>query len=144
MKGTFTPTADAGLLSIAPHFYAASLGKFDNKSPRTYVKDSSEDQSIDKATKAKITRAEAAQQNGFENIGLFAAAVVIGNVAKLDNQTLNTLSAAYLASRIVYNFAYINGTTDAIATLRSVSYLVGVGCIWTSFIKAGNLLVNKL
>ncbi|QIW97491.1 hypothetical protein AMS68_003009 [Peltaster fructicola] len=104
----------AWVLSIAPHFYAASLGKFDNKNPRTYTKESSGDQSIDKATKATIIRAEGAQQNGFENIGLFAAAVVIGNVAKLENSTLNTLSAGYLASRVAYNLLYINGTTDAL------------------------------
>jgi uncharacterized MAPEG superfamily protein len=65
------------------------------------------------ATKATIVRAEGAQQNGFENIGLFAAAVVIGNVAKLDNWTLNALSAAYLASRVAYNALYITGTTEA-------------------------------
>jgi uncharacterized MAPEG superfamily protein len=102
----------AWILSIAPHFYAASLGKFDNKNPRTYTRDTEGDQSIDKATKAKIVRAEGAQQNGFENLGLFAAAVVIGNVAKLPNETLNTLSAAYLASRVAYNALYVGGTTD--------------------------------
>jgi uncharacterized MAPEG superfamily protein len=88
------------------------LGKFDNKNPRTYTRDTGGDQSIDKATKQTIIRAEGAQLNGFENIGLFAAGVVIGNVAKLDNSTLNTLSAAYLASRAVYNVLYIGGTTD--------------------------------
>lgn len=38
----------AWILSIAPHFYAASLGKFDNKNPRTYTRDTEGDQSIDK------------------------------------------------------------------------------------------------
>lgn len=123
----------AWLLSIAPHFYAASLGKFDNKNPRTYTREADSDQSISKgklqpicmtlrshlkadtafvATKATIVRAEGAQQNGFENIGLFAAAVVIGNVAKLDNYTLNALAGSYLASRVAYNLLYINSTTD--------------------------------
>ncbi|KAL6711898.1 hypothetical protein ACN47E_002941 [Coniothyrium glycines] len=134
----------AWVLSIVPHFYAASLGKFDNKNPRTYTQDTKSDQSIDKATKAKIIRAEGAQQNGFENLGLFAAAVVIGNVAKLPNSTLNTLSAAYLASRVVYNGLYIAGTTDLLSTLRSVSFLTGVGIIFTFFIQSGNVLRNKL
>lgn len=65
------------------------------------------------ATKQTIIRAEGAQQNGFENMGLFASAVVIGNVAKLDNWTLNALSGAYLASRVAYNLLYINGRSDA-------------------------------
>lgn len=38
----------AWVLSIAPHFYAVSLGKFDNKNPRTYTRDTDSDQSIDK------------------------------------------------------------------------------------------------
>ncbi|KAF2771855.1 hypothetical protein EJ03DRAFT_288732 [Teratosphaeria nubilosa] len=134
----------AWVLSIAPHFYAASLGRFDNKNPRTYTRDTEGDQSIDKATKATIIRAEGAQQNGFENLGLFAAAVVIGNVAKLDNWTLNALSAGYLASRAVYNLCYINNTTDAVANARSVSFLAGIGIIWTFFIKSGNVLKNQL
>ncbi|KAJ4336776.1 hypothetical protein N0V87_005169 [Didymella glomerata] len=134
----------AWILSIAPHFYAASLGKFDNKNPRTYTRDTEGDQSIDKATKAKIVRAEGAQQNGFENLGLFAAAVVIGNVAKLPNETLNTLSVAYLASRVAYNALYVGGTTDMLSNLRSVSFLTGVGIIFTFFIKSGNVLRNQL
>ncbi|KAJ4381877.1 hypothetical protein N0V86_003245 [Didymella sp. IMI 355093] len=134
----------AWLLSAVPHFYAVSLGKFDNKNPRTYTRDTEGDQSIDKATKAKIVRAEGAQQNGFENLGLFAAAVVIGNVAKLPNETLNTLSAAYLATRVAYNALYIGGTTEMLARLRSVSFVTGIGIIFTFFIKSGNVLRNQL
>ncbi|KAK4610362.1 hypothetical protein CLAFUW4_13776 [Fulvia fulva] len=131
-------------ISIAPHFYAASLGKFDNKQPRTYTKDTESNQSIDKATKGTIIRAEGAQQNGFENTGLFAAAVVIGNVAKLDNGTLNALAGSYLASRVAYNLCYINGTTEALATGRSVSFLAGIGIVFTLFIKSGNVLYGQL
>ncbi|KAF2150194.1 hypothetical protein K461DRAFT_300643 [Myriangium duriaei CBS 260.36] len=134
----------AWVLSIAPHFYAASLGRFDNKNPRTYTRETEGDQSIDKATKGKILRAESAQMNGFENVGLFASAVVIGNVAKLDNWTLNVLSGSYLATRAIYNLLYIRGTTDALASARSVAFVSGVGIIMTFFIKSGNLLKNQL
>jgi uncharacterized MAPEG superfamily protein len=105
----------AWVLSIAPHFYAASLGgkKFDNKQPRTYTSSLSSDQTVDKATKDKIIRAEGAQQNGFENLGLFAAAVLAGNFAKLDHETLNWLSMGYLGSRIAYNLLYVNNTSEA-------------------------------
>jgi uncharacterized MAPEG superfamily protein len=68
---------------------------------------------FDIATKEKIIRAEGAQQNGFENVGLFAAAVVAGNIAKLDNTTLNYLSGGYLASRVLYNFVYINNQSES-------------------------------
>ncbi|KAL1306396.1 hypothetical protein AAFC00_005103 [Neodothiora populina] len=134
----------AWVLSIIPHFYAASLGKFDNKYPRGYIKAVEADQAVDKATKGKILRAEAAQQNGFENVGLFAAAVVAGNIAKLDNWTLNALAGGYLASRVAYNLIYITNETDAMANARTMAFLSGVGMIFTLFIKSGNALVNHL
>lgn len=70
------------------------------------------DQTIDAATKAKITRAAGAQANGFENLPLFAAAVVAGNAARLDVGTLNGLCVGYLVSRVAYNLIYINQTTN--------------------------------
>jgi hypothetical protein len=108
---------------------------FDNRSPRTIHECIKSDQTLDKgmaslthlqsqiirhvkltletATKERITRAEGAQQNGFENIGLFAAAVVAGNIAKLDNRTLNMLSGTYVASRLLYNYIYLTNDTES-------------------------------
>ena len=39
------------------------------------------------ALKGRLVRTEAAMQNHFDNMGLFAAAVVAGNVAKLSPTT---------------------------------------------------------
>jgi hypothetical protein len=39
---------------------------------------------------------------------------------------------------------YIYGTTDMLSNVRSMSFLVGVGIIWTFFIKSGNVLKNQL
>lgn len=71
----------AWTLSLAPHLYAASLGgkAFDNRIPRAYASSLKDNQTLDATTKRRIARAEGAQQNGFENVGLFAAAVVAGN-----------------------------------------------------------------
>jgi uncharacterized MAPEG superfamily protein len=75
--------------------------------------------------------------NGFENLPFFASAVVCANLAKLDTGTINNHVALYLASRIVYNFLYIN-TSDLNKSLtRSVAYLTGIGAIFSIFIKAG-------
>jgi uncharacterized MAPEG superfamily protein len=147
---SFYAVPAAWVLSIVPHLYAISVhdsnskaGKFDNTQPRSLTKKIESDQTLDKATKDHIIRAEGAQQNGFENIGLFAAAVVAGNIAGLPFRTLNLLSGGYLASRIVYNLVYINNTTPAVAASRSGVYLSGVGIIMTLFIMSGNAL-NKL
>ena len=87
-----------------------------------------------------ILRAESAQANGFENISLFAAAVVAGNMARLSTSYLNGLSIAYVVSRAVYNVLYITNTSAGMAQARSAVFFAGVGCIMGLFIGAGNRL----
>ncbi|KAL2066318.1 hypothetical protein VTL71DRAFT_2389 [Oculimacula yallundae] len=141
---SFYTVPAAWVIAFLPHPYAVSLSKkFSNVSPRTYVGDLQKDQTIDQATKDRIIRAEGAQTNGFENLGLFAAAVVAGNLAGLPAATLNTLSGGYLALRILYNYIYITNTSESAANLRSVVFVTGVGFIWTLFIKSGNALRER-
>lgn len=136
----------AWALCLAPHVYAtqlyqhASSRQFDNCTPRSLIKIVTDNQTIDSATKDRIIRAESAQQNGFENVGLFAAAVVAGNMARLDNTWLNGLSVGYVISRVVYNLLYINNTTARLATTRTGVFISGIGMIWVLFILAGNEL----
>jgi len=98
----------------------------------------SENQGIDSTTKGRIIRAESAQQNGFENVGLFATAVVAGNMARLDSTSLNILSVGYVLSRIVYSYIYIHNTTAGLAMTRTLVFISGVAMIWSLFILAGN------
>ncbi|KAL9076179.1 MAG: hypothetical protein Q9161_001226 [Pseudevernia consocians] len=136
----------AWILSLLPHLYAvktyetASSKKFDNTQPRSLIGTVAADQSLSKATKDTIIRAEGAQQNGFENLGIFAAGVVAGNVAALDPAYLNALSMAYIASRVAYNLVYINNTTLAVANVRSVVYISSSVLIFTMFLSAGNAM----
>ena len=138
----------AWLISLAPHIYATTLhdarsspsNKFDNSSPRKLIPSLSSNQSLDTATKETIIRAEAAQQNGFENLGLFAAAVVAANVAKVDAWWVNVLSLGYLGSRAAYNVLYVRGAGGA----RTVVFLGGVGVVFTLFIQAGNKVRNAV
>ena len=87
-----------------------------------------------------ILRAESAQANGFENISLFATAVVAGNMAHLSTSYLNGLSIAYVVSRAVYNVLYITNTSTGMAQARSAVFFAGVGCMMGLFIGAGNKL----
>jgi uncharacterized MAPEG superfamily protein len=138
------------LLSILPHSYAIMLysrsahKRFDNRHPRSLTSKLEGDQTIDKRTKERIIRAEGAQQNGFENLAFYAAAVTAGNAAGLAPQTMNMLSGAYLAIRTLYNLIYINGDTAALAGLRSTVYAGGVGLICAIFVMAGNAMNKKL
>jgi len=125
--------------------YSKSAHKrFDNCHPRSLTSKLEGDQTIDKRTKERIIRAEGAQQNGFENLAFYAAAVTAGNAAGLAPQTMNMLSGAYLASRALYNLIYINGDTAALASLRSTVYTGGVGLICAIFVMAGNAMNKKL
>jgi uncharacterized MAPEG superfamily protein len=138
----------AWLLCLLPHAYATSLHdsaspkKADNRNPRALVTSLSSNQSIPQATKDKIVRAEAAQANGFENIGLFAAAVVAGNAAGVDNWWLNMLSVGYVGSRVVYNIVYIGNSTKRLANVRTGTFLSGIGMVMSLFVMAGNRVRN--
>lgn len=68
----------------------------------------------------------------------------IALVAKVDNWTLNALSGGYIVSRVLYNLIYVNNESDSLAAARSVTYLGGIGMIFTLFIKSGNVLRNHL
>lgn len=115
------------LVSFMPHPYAIICAgdRFKNTSPRQMVSDLMAKKDKTDNDK-KVIRAESAQANGyvsvlmwprppslidtdsyllnsFENIGLFAAAVVAANYAGVPNGELNTLTGAYLGSRVLYN-----------------------------------------
>jgi len=128
---------------VAPHVYAAKVYEratskhFDNTRPRSLTSTIKEDQSVSKADKDLVIRAEGCQQNGFENVGIFAAAVV---VAKLDVGYLNMLSWGYIASRVVYTYIYLNNTSLGFAYVRSVVFVGGVGLCMTMFVSAANVL----
>jgi len=134
----------AWILCLVPHIYALSVHnaksakKLDKTQPRSLTASLDRNQSLDKATKDIIIRAEGAQQNGFENLGFFAAAVIAGNVAGLEPMLLNGLAYGYVLSRVLYNAVYINNTSAAVANGRSAAFMSSIGCCLWLFIAAGN------
>ena len=109
--------------TIEAHFSIASF----LSDPRGFLSALSKKENLS-PTEQTIIRAEAAQQNGFENLSFFAVSVVspprlpvetssrpeltllfgrlasqqlAGNYAKIPASTLNTIAAGYLASRFV-------------------------------------------
>ncbi|KAL9084814.1 MAG: hypothetical protein Q9165_007882 [Trypethelium subeluteriae] len=119
----------AWLFAILPHTYAVALyashsskstKAVDLSKPRTMLGDLERDQSVDRATKNLIIRAEGAHTNGIENLGFFATAVIAANTAGVDTGFLNTLSWGYVASRLVYNLIYLNVTSQGLSGLRTL------------------------
>jgi len=133
---------------VAPHLYARSLaGKgalppFDNTNPRAF-----RDQVVSLASSVpaagRFLRAEAANENQFQTLGLFAAGVVAANVAGLPRGHLHNFVLTYLASRAVYTVLYVTGDTPFLANLRTAAYMTGVGSIFTAFVTAG-IQFNKV
>ncbi|KAL7422014.1 hypothetical protein Q5752_003787 [Cryptotrichosporon argae] len=135
----------AWTLAIAPHFYAISLfnkerapgtSGFDFSFPRRSIA-GVKDAKLSPATQDRYLRAEAANDNGFVNLPLFAAAVVAGNLARLPARALNTAAGIYLVSRAAYNLLYIYGTNNALGLARSAAWLTGVVANFYLFAKAG-------
>ncbi|KAJ9136750.1 hypothetical protein NKR23_g9632 [Pleurostoma richardsiae] len=131
----------AFLLIMVPHSYATSLaGKaYDLANPRMIEEFAAKDEKIDKVTLRRIRRANAAQDNGFESLGMYAGGIVAANAAGVLPATVNSLALAYLAVRVVYNFVYvILQDNRKFAPLRSLMWITSVGIMFALWIKAGN------
>ena len=101
------------VLAVAPHAYSAALiyrgtnGRLDNANPRGASFAEMCKKSLDKKTLARVERARAAEANGFENLPLFAAAVICANMAGLDHGTLNSVSCeAFFLASFFFFFAF--------------------------------------
>ncbi|GAB7326806.1 hypothetical protein MBLNU13_g10744t1 [Cladosporium sp. NU13] len=141
----------AWLLAMLPRVYSlttyAAHSKAQNpdamiKNPRSIPAIVATDKTLSPHIRDRIVRAESAMINGYDNLGFFAAAVCVGNVARLDVSMLNWLAAVYIGSRLVYIPAYIyNDTVRAVYT-RSAVFAVGLAINMALFVLAG-VRLNK-
>ena len=77
-------------------------------------------------------RAYAAHLNSFEAFPFFAAAVLAAAVAGADAALVNQLAIAFVVLRLVYFGVYLAN----LATLRSLVWFAGMGCVITIFATA--------
>ncbi|KAK4146173.1 uncharacterized protein C8A04DRAFT_25989 [Dichotomopilus funicola] len=126
-------------LCMAPHLYSIKLaGKNHDLAPRKTEEHCAKDTTIDKQIVRRISRAKAASTNGFETLGLYAAAVVAANVARVPNARLNKLTVLYLLSRALYVYTYVVLQDNARAALLRVGvWFGGIGLIMALFTAAG-------
>lgn len=87
-----------------------------------YPRDDLSKANLPPADLARLKRQEAAHKNGLENFPLFAAAIIIGNEAGLENGTLNLVGVGYLVSRAAYSWLYVNITTEKKSWARYVPF----------------------
>ncbi|OLN88352.1 hypothetical protein CCHL11_00523 [Colletotrichum chlorophyti] len=133
----------AFVMALLPNVYAtASAGKnYDPANPRKLQDAVAAEDKIDKIVKARIFRAQAATQNAFETLGLFAASVVAANAAGVDARTTNVLALGYLGCRALYNVIYVRLQDNRnVAPLRSLVWTTSIGIIFTLYVKAASKL----
>lgn len=107
--------------------------KWDNRNPRASGLKEKLQKRLTPEVYAKYERCEAASANGFENLPLFATAVVLGNMAKLDQASLDKFAASYLVLRVIYFVSYTYTSKQEYTPIRSVlwisSALLSIGVI---------------
>jgi uncharacterized MAPEG superfamily protein len=104
----------AGLLPLVWVGYAkATGGTYDNRAPRVFLA----------GVAGAAQRAHWAEQNSYEALPLFAAGVVIAQLAGADAGTANLLALTFVAARVAHGICYIAN----LAMLRSLVWLVGLG-----------------
>lgn len=137
------------LLNFAPHIYSVLLitdrspARYNNANPTAPSNQESFRKRATAATYSRWERARAAHSNGYENFPLLVAAVVLGNMAKLDAGTMNRAIGAHLVLRAAYIVAYINIESQRWSQLRSMIWNVATGvCLWV-VVKAGNVLSKQ-
>lgn len=86
----------------------------DNQHPRDFLA----------KTTGLAARANAAQQNSFESLPLFIAAILMAEYMVISQNVIMTFGMAYIVLRILYGICYLANW----ATLRSIVWLLSLLC----------------
>lgn len=107
----------ACLLPYAFTMIAKKAGGFkakDNQNPRDFLEQST----------GVAKRAHAVQQNSFESLPLFIAAVLMAEYLVMPQSLIMTFGIGYLIFRVLYGICYLANW----ATLRSIMWLLSMLC----------------
>ncbi len=75
-------------------------------------------------------RAHSAQQNSWEALAVFGAAVLTAHVAHAPQSTVDLLALGFISARLAYIACYLAD----LASLRSLVWLAGLGCSIALFV----------
>jgi uncharacterized MAPEG superfamily protein len=108
---------------VGGYFRQKQLGTVDNKEPRQQYAQ----------LEGAGARAVAAQQNAWEALAIFVPAVLVAHLAGADAGQAALAAEIFVVARILYGVFYIANKD----VLRSLSFLVGLGCsIWLFVMSA--------
>ena len=136
------------ILGMVPHAYAnaqivsARNGKYNNHNPRGQANLEDIKKTVPKETWQCFERSKAAHQNSIENLPLFAAAIICGNIARMGPDTLNGACGAFLGLRVAYLVAYIGITETRLSFARTAIWMSSVAVCFYVLISAGLVMMN--
>jgi uncharacterized MAPEG superfamily protein len=104
----------AGLLPYIAVGIAKWERGYDNRDPRGW----------EEKLAGRSRRAHSAHLNSFEAFPLFAAGVVLAQVAGVAQEVINVLAGVFVLARVIYLWLYLNDK----ATLRSLVWMLGLSC----------------
>ena len=108
------------LAGVGGYFRTKLPGGMDNDDPREQSKELS----------GPGARAYAAQQNAWEALALFTAAVLVAHATGADPAMSANLAMAFVAFRVLHAICYIGG----LATIRTLMFLSALVCLVWLFI----------
>jgi uncharacterized MAPEG superfamily protein len=100
------------LMAVLKKSPMAASGKYSNRAPRA----------MQPKLQGLSQRAHWAEQNSFEILPAFIAAVFVAHFAGAEQATVNLFAVGFIASRVIYSICYLMNW----ASLRSVIWMVGL------------------
>lgn len=114
----------AALLPYVWVGFAKARGeRYDNRQPRAWLA---------RQNNGQVQRATAAQLNAFEAFPIFAAGVILADLAGVPDTRIALLAVVFVAARVFHGAFYVADR----AVLRSLSWFVAIGCSFTLLAQA--------
>lgn len=138
------------ILAMLPHGWAinvasqGNLRTWDNRNPRNSDLKAKLKARLPAESYAKYERLEACHANSMESFPLFAAAVVLGNIARLKQEELSGFAAAFLVVRVAYMMVYATHRTQGPTMLRTGIWYVGVGLCFRTILQAAKAMGGRV
>jgi len=113
------------IIFLFPYFFttlAKCSTRYNNHDPRVYLEQ----------TAGWRRRAHYVQLNSFEALPPFGLAVIFAYLSHGSQTTIDLLSILFVVARICYSICYLCDQ----ATLRSIFWFIGIGCVVGLFMMA--------
>ena len=117
------PIVCAGIAKYGMFGKSRRDGGFDNHNPRNWLARQTDWRA----------RANAAQQNTFEALPFFFAAVIIAHLLQAGQTRLDILALMFVVLRIAYIMMYVADWAKARSLLWSLALLVNIGILFSGY-----------